>query len=153
MASLTTFKEMKGIKAVNHKGKTVEMKSYKFMLGTDFIFTTWASDLWHAFQNLNGTYTPSEIARMGGVQKVTVSFTKDPEGLNTTPSYDGPIWSKDPEYLYDMHEVAAILDLDFGSVKEMVRTKQIASTEVRPKSNPNGKPRVVFTRAQIEAVL
>lgn len=153
MAGLTTFKEMKGIKAIDAKGEKVEMKSYKFALGSDFVFTTWATDLWHAFQNLNSTYSPSEIAHMGGVQKVTVSFTKDPEGLNTTPSYDGPIWAKDPDYLYDMHEVAAILDLDFVSVKEMVKTGQIEHVEIRPKSNPSGKARIVFTKAQIEAVL
>lgn len=132
------------MKERNISGEIRNLKRWTFYLADGRKFSTWASSIYQATRNLK-----SSGIKTKDVQRTTylrdgkeIENLKKYADIEITASADGPIWSHDPFYSYDVGEVMAIMDIDLEDFNSLLERN------VLQKNNKGG-----YYRPQIEEAM
>ena len=133
-------------------GRRLIMDGYTIYYTDGAKFMTWASDIAHAKRNSHETNPEREIARITRTYDDSATATTHREPAERGKIWGEPIWAKEENYLYDLGEVAAIMNITEYGVEKLIHTKKLEVAKVE-KAKGKGKPERYFTRQQIEAAM
>lgn len=134
-------------------GRRLIMDGYTIYYTDGAKFLTWASDVAHAKRNSREANPGREIARITRTYDDSLAAAVKRQPAERGKIWDEPIWAKEENYLYDLGEVAAIMNITEYGVEKLIHEGKLTVAKVEKATGKKSKPERYFTREQIEKAM